>query len=230
MVFEAARRAGYLPDDVEAVHVSFGTVLGPDGRPFKTRAGDTVRLTSLLDEAVEQAKITVAEKNPSLDDATLAFRAVEVGIGAIKYADLSVGRTRDYVFDLDRMVSLQGNTGVYLQYAHARIQSILGKVPADVSAVVSTSQPLDPAERRLAILLDGLDDALCAARENYEPHRLCGYLYSVAQAFTDFYEACPVLKAPTKELIANRVALCQLTGRTLELGLGLLGVAAPDRL
>jgi arginyl-tRNA synthetase len=230
MVFETARLAGYLPDDVQAVHVSFGSVLGPDGRPFKTRAGDTIRLISLLEEAVERAKATVEEKNPSLDSVTLAQRAVEVGIGAVKYADLSTGRTRDYIFDLDRMVSLQGNTGVYLQYAHARIQSILRKAPVGASSAFSTRLPLAPEERRLAILLDGLDEALAAVRENYEPHRLCGYLYSVAQAFTDFYEACPVLKAPTEELTANRIALCQLTGKTLKLGLELLGIAVPDQL
>ena len=230
MVFETARRAGYLPDDVQAVHVSFGSVLGPDGRPFKTRAGDVVRLISLLDEAVERAKSTVAEKNPNLDDADLARRAAEVGIGAIKYADLSTGRTRDYIFDIDRMVSLQGNTGVYLQYAHARIQSILRKAPDGLPTAINTSLPLEPAERSLAILLDGLDETLAAVRENYEPNRLCGYLYSVAQAFSDFYEACPVLKAPTADVTANRVALCQLAGNTLRLGLDLLGIAAPDRL
>ena len=230
MVFETARRAGYLPADVEATHVAFGSVLGPDGRPFKTRSGDTVRLISLLDEAVERVKATVEEKNPSLDAATLNRRAAEVGIGAVKYADLSTGRTRDYIFDVDRMLSLQGNTGVYLQYAHARIQSILRKAPAGVPAAISSGLPLEPAERRLALLLDGLDEVLGSVRESYEPHRLCVYLYTVAQAFTDFYEACPVLKAATEELVANRVALCRLTGSTLELGLGLLGIAAPDRL
>jgi arginyl-tRNA synthetase len=230
MVFETARRAGYLPPDVQAVHVSFGSVLGHDGRPFKTRAGDTVRLISLLEEAVERARAIVEQKNPSLDAATVASRATEVGIGAVKYADLSTGRTRDYIFDIDRMVSLQGNTGVYLQYAYARIRSILRKVPAGTSAVISTGLPLEPAERRLAMLLDGLDEALGAVRENYEPHRLCGYLYSLAQAFTDFYETCPVLKAPTEELAANRIALCDLTGRELKLGLSLLGIETPDRL
>jgi arginyl-tRNA synthetase len=230
MVFEAARRAGYLPDDVQAVHVSFGSVLGPDGRPFKTRAGDTVRFTSLLDEAVERARATVAEKNPGLEPAAFALLAAEVGIGAVKYADLSTGRTRDYIFDLDRMVSLQGNTGVYLQYAHARIQSILRKVPAGAPTAITASLRLEPAERRLAMLLDGFDEALSTVRENYEPHRLCGYLHTLAQAFTDFYEACPVLKAPAAEVTANRIALCQLTGSTLKLGLELLGIAAPDRL
>jgi arginyl-tRNA synthetase len=231
MVFRAARRAGYLPDDVEVVHVAFGTVLGPDGRPFKTRGGKTVRLISLLDEAVERARTTVADKNPGLDAEALALRSTEVGIGAVKYADLSNGRTRDYIFDLDRMVSLQGNTGVYLQYAHARIQSILRKAPAKAaSASINLHLPLEPVERKLAIQIDGLAEALAAVRENYEPHRLSGYLYVLSQAFTDFYEACPVLKAPSEGLVANRVALCQLTGDTLKLGLGLLGIAAPDHL
>jgi arginyl-tRNA synthetase len=231
MVFAAARRAGYLTDDVEAVHVSFGSVLGPDGRPFKTRAGDTVPLSSVLEQAVERARATVADKSPDLDADALAERAAEVGIGAVKYADLSTGRTRDYIFDLDRMVSLQGNTGVYLQYAYARIQSILRKAPAPISAAaISTRPSLEPAERRLGLLLDGLDSALASVREHYEPHRLCGYLYALAQAFTDFYEACPVLRAPSEDIAANRIAICQLTGGTLELGLELLGIAAPDRL
>jgi arginyl-tRNA synthetase len=162
--------------------------------------------------------------------ADLSRRAAEVGIGAVKYADLSAGRTRDYIFDLGRMVSLHGNTGVYLQYAHARIASILRKLPAGAPAPISAAVPLEPAERRLALLLDGLDEVLGAVRQNYEPHRLCSYLYSLAQAFTDFYEACPVLKAPTEELAGNHVALCRLTGSTLRLGLELLGIAAPDRL
>lgn len=231
MVFETARRAGYLPGEVQAVHVAFGSVLGSDGRPFKTRAGDTVRLISLLDEAVERAQATIAEKNGQLGAPALARRAAEVGIGAVKYADLSTGRTRDYVFDLDRMVSLHGNTGVYLQYAHARIRSILRKAPAEaLSAAIEPGIPLEPAERRLAMRLDGLDEALSAVRENYEPHTLCGYLYELAQTFTEFYEACPVLRAPDDKVTANRIALCQLTGDTLRLGLGLLGIAAPDRI
>jgi arginyl-tRNA synthetase len=231
MLFETARRAGYLHDGVQAVHVSFGSVLGPDGRPFKTRAGDTVRLISLLDEAVERARATVEEKSPDLDPAMLDRRAREVGIGAVKYADLSTSRTRDYIFDVDRMVSLQGNTGVYLQYAHARIRSILRKLPADASAgVVDVAVPLEPAERRLAMLLDDLAQVIASVGEAFEPHRLCGYLYALAQAFTDFYETCPVLRAPTDAIRANRVAICQLTGDTLKLGLELLGIAAPDRL
>jgi arginyl-tRNA synthetase len=231
MVFEAARRAGYLPDDVEAVHVSFGSVLGPDGRPFKTRAGGTVRLISLLDEAVDRARVTVAEKSPELDAATLDQRAREVGIGAVKYADLATSRTRDYIFDVDRMVSLQGNTGVYLQYAHARIRSILRKRPPGAAqATISDELALEPAERRLAMLLDEFATVVAAVRDELEPHRLCNYLYALAQAYTDFYENCPVLKAPTEGIRDNRVVLCQLTGDTLKLGLELLGIAAPESL
>jgi arginyl-tRNA synthetase len=231
MVFETARRAGYLPEGVEAVHVSFGSVLGPDGKPFKTRAGGTVRLIELLDEAVDRARTTVREKNPDLPDDVLAQRALEVGIGAVKYADLATSRTRDYVFDLDRMVSLNGNTGVYLQYAHARIRSILAKTPAgEDTAAVDPTVALEPAERRLAMALDEFGPTLRTVRDALEPHRLCGYLYGLAQAFTDFYESCPVLRAPNDAVRGNRVVLCRLTGDTLKLGLALLGIAAPDRL
>jgi arginyl-tRNA synthetase len=232
MIFETARRAGYLPDGVQAVHVAFGTVLGPDGRPFKTRSGDTVRLISLMDEAVERARATIVDKSPDFSPEMLGRRSEEVGIGALKYADLSTNRGRDYVFDLDRMVSLNGDTGVYLQYAHARIRSILRRVPGDPAgtSVIHQQQALAPAERRLLLLLDGFSAVLASVREHFEPHRLCGYLHSLAQAFADFYEACPVLRAADEPTRDNRVAICQLTGDTLKTGLGLLGIAAPDQL
>lgn len=233
MVFETARRAGWLTDDVTATHVAFGTVLGPDGKPFKTRSGQTVRLISLLDEAVDRARQTVHDKSPHLDPETLDRIAREVGIGAVKYADLATSRTRDYMFNLDRMVSLNGNTGVYLQYAHARVRSILRRLPdgLDLDAMVpAVGVGLEPAERALALLLDGFEAAVNAVAETLEPHVLCGYLYNLAQAFTDFYETCPVLKAAREDVRDNRVLLCQLTGDTLRLGLDLLGVAAPDRL
>ncbi|APU15258.1 arginine--tRNA ligase [Actinoalloteichus fjordicus] len=232
MVFEAARRAGYLTDGVEAVHVSFGSVLGKDGKPFKTRAGETVRLISLLDEAVTHAKATVQERDSGLDAEALDQLSREIGIGAVKYADLSTSRTRDYVFDIDRMVSLNGNTGVYLQYAHARIRSLLrrGEAQHSASAVLDTDVALEPAERALLIHLDELSSVLDTVVETYEPHRLCAYLYALAQAFTTFYEACPVLRAPNDTIRANRLAIAQATGDTLKLGLGLLGIAAPDRL
>jgi arginyl-tRNA synthetase len=227
MVFATARRAGYLPEHVEAMHVAFGSVLGPDGTPFKTRAGETVRLLELLDAAVAHARATVAERNPDLAPDELDRRAAEIGIGAVKFADLSTGRTRDYVFDLDRMLSLTGDTSVYLQYAHARVRSILRKLPAGAEPV--TEGVLEPAERRLALQLDGYGAALAAATESLEPHRLATYLLALARTFSDFFEACPVLRS-ADDVQARRALLCRLTGDTLAAGLGLLGIAAPDQL
>ena len=228
LVFETARRAGWLTDAVDVAHVAFGTVLGPDGRPFKTRAGDTVKLMDLLDAATGKARATVAEKDHGLADDELDRIAEAAGIGAVKYADLSSSRTKDYVFDVDRMVSFDGNTGVYLQYAHTRIRSILRK-GGDTDATVDPALPLHPAERALALQLDAFGDALTEVARLLEPHRLCSYLYDVARAFTDFYEACPVLKAEPATR-ANRLALCHLTAQTLSQGLGLLGIAAPERM
>lgn len=228
MVFDAARRAGWLPEDVEATHAAFGTVLGPDGKPFKTRAGQTVRLADLLDAAVEHARGVLAEKSPHLTGDDLDLRATQVGIGAIKYADLSTGRTRDYAFDLERMLSLNGNTGVYLQYAYARIRSLQRR--ADLTpAPVQIDLPMANAERQLALHLDGFGDAVNVVASTLEPHRLCTYLFELAQNFTTFYESCPVLKAEpaTRD---NRLHLCDLTGRTLQAGMHLLGIATPPEL
>ncbi|MGH8903365.1 MAG: arginine--tRNA ligase [Egibacteraceae bacterium] len=228
MIFAAARRAGWLTGDVDATHVAFGTVLGPDGRPFKTRSGDAVKLMALLDAAVDRARATVSEKVHGLDEAELSRVAEQAGIGAVKYADLATSRTKDYVFDVDRMVSFAGNTGVYLQYAHTRICSILRKA-GNVSAEVDPTVPLHPAERALALALDAFGDVLAEVSATLEPHRLCGYLYELAKAFTGFYETCPVLTAP-EPVRGNRVSLCQLTARTLRHGLDLLGIAAPERM
>ena len=228
LVFEAARRAGWLTDEIDVTHVAFGTVLGPDGRPFKTRSGGTVKLMDLLDAAVDRARATVAEKAHDLDGNELNRVAEQAGIGAVKYADLSTSRTKDYVFDVERMVSFNGNTGVYLQYAHTRICSILRKA-GETSAEVDPTLPLHPAERALAFALDAFGDALVEVGRVLEPHRLCGHLYDLAKAFTDFYEACPVLSAAAP-VRANRIALCQLTARTLWQGLNLLGIAAPERM
>ncbi len=228
LIFEAARRAGWLTDGVEARHVPFGTVLGPDGRPFKTRAGGTVRLMDLLDDAVAHARTVVAEKNPDLAPAELDRIAELAGIGAVKYADLSTSRTRDYTFDTDRMVSLSGNTGVYLQYAHARVRSILCKA-GEPPPTVDPTAPLKPAERALVLALDGYGTTLCEVNETLEPHRLCGYLYDLARTFTTFYDTCPVLTAD-EPVRGNRLALCTLTARTLAHGLDLLGIVAPARM
>ena len=233
LIFEAARRMGWLTESVEAVHVAFGTVLGPDGRPFKTRAGGTVRLMHLIDEAVDSARRTVAEREPDLSPAELDRIAEQAGVGAVKYADLSTSRVKDYTFDIARMVSLTGNTSVYLQYAHARIRSILRKA-AETEATAATtapdpSLPMHPAERSLVLALDEFGDVLRDVDAASEPHRLCTYLFETAKAFTDFYENCPVLSAE-EGVRANRLALCRLAAATLHDGLGLLGIAAPDRM
>jgi arginyl-tRNA synthetase len=232
MIFETARRLGWLTDDVEAVHVGFGNVLGPDGKPFKTRAGGTVRLVELLDEAVARARAEIETKPHTLSPEELDTVARQAGIGAVKYADLSTSRTKDYTFDPDRMVSFNGNTGVYLQYAHTRIRSILRRLPdgGDKPAEVDADAELAPAERALVLLADQFDATLVEVADTLEPHRLCGYLFSLAKAFTEFYEACPVLSAPDERTKANRVALCQLTGATMARGLALLGIETPERM
>ncbi|WP_374209099.1 arginine--tRNA ligase [Kitasatospora sp. A2-31] len=231
MVFATARRAGWLTDDVEAVHVPFGTVMGPGGTPFKTRSGGTVRLSELLDAAVEGAREAMADKPHDLTGDAMEKVIQAAGIGAVKYADLSTSRAKNYVFDIAQMVSLQGNTGVYMQYAHARVRTILSKVPKEaLEQPVDASLPLHPAERALILLLDGFDATVREVAQELEPHRLCGYLFSLAKALTDFYGACPVLKAETAAMRANRVALCRLTAQTLARGLDLLGLQAPDRM
>ncbi|GAB3958045.1 arginine--tRNA ligase [Streptomyces sparsus] len=228
MVFETARRAGWLPEGA-AKQLAFGTVLGKDGKPFKTREGETVRLVDLLDEAVQRAAQVVREKSQDLTEEEIADRAAQVGIGAVKYADLSTSMSRDYVFDLDRMVSLNGDTSVYLQYAYARIQSILRKA-GDVAPTAHPELPLAPAERALGLHLDEFGDTLAAVAESYEPHKLAAYLYQLASHFTGFYEHCPVLKAEDRATVENRLFLCRLTADTLHRGMALLGIRTPARL
>jgi arginyl-tRNA synthetase len=229
MVFETARRMGWLTDAVRAVQLAFGTVLGADGKPFKTREGETVRLVDLLDEAIERAAVVVRERSPDMTAAEIAERAAQVGIGAVKYADLSTTASRDYRFDLDQMVSLNGDTSVYLQYAYARIQSILRKA-TDVRAVAHRELRLEAPERGLALYLDQFADAVAAAAAEYAPHRLAAYLYQLASLYTGFYDQCPVLKASAPAIVENRLFLSTLTARTLQQGLALLGIRTPERL
>jgi arginyl-tRNA synthetase len=229
MVFEVAREAGWLTPPARAQHVGFGSVLGPDGKILRSRAGDTIKLAELVDEAVSRAAALVAEKNPELDEDTRTDVARMVGIGAIKYADLSNDRVKDYVFDWHRMLSFDGNTAPYLQYAHARIRSIFrrGEVAAPTGlAAVTVSES---AERALAIELLAFEGVIAAVAESLEFHRLAVYLYGLATVFTAFYETCPVLRAEG-DTRASRLALCDLTARVLARGLNLLGIAAPDRM
>ncbi|MFH8566849.1 arginine--tRNA ligase [Streptomyces sp. NPDC017993] len=233
MVFETARRAGWLGDKVDAVQLAFGTVLGKDGKPFKTREGETVRLVDLLDEAIERATTVVREKNNekiALTEEEIVANGVQIGIGAVKYADLSTSASRDYKFDLDQMVSLNGDTSVYLQYAYARIQSIL-RLSGDARPAAHPELELAPAERALGLHLDQFSEVLAEVAGSFEPHKLAAYLYQLASLYTTFYDQCPVLKAEGgPDQIANRLFLCDLTARTLHQGMALLGIRTPERL
>ncbi|MGW1895495.1 arginine--tRNA ligase [Streptomyces sp. NPDC002004] len=231
MVFETARRAGWLNDEVKAFQLAFGTVLGKDGKPFKTREGETVRLVDLLDEAIERATGVVREKagKVGLTEEEILENGRYVGIGAVKYADLSTSAVRDYKFDLDQMVSLNGDTSVYLQYAYARIKSILRK-SGDARPAAHPELELAPAERALGLHLDQFGETVHEVAASYEPHRLAAYLYQLASLYTTFYDQCPVLKADTPAQVENRLFLCELTARTLHQGMALLGIRTPERL
>lgn len=231
MVFAVARLAGWLVEPAHAEHVGFGSVLGSDRRMLRTRAGASLKLIDLLEEAIERADAVVREKNPGLDEAVRAKVAEAVGIGAVKYADLSSDRVKDYVFDWDRMLSFDGNTAPYLQYAHARIRSIFRRGGVDAASLRGVTPAVaEPAERALALALLGFEAAVRLAAERSQPHRLTTYLYELASTFTTFYEACPVLRAPDEAVRQSRLALSDLTARVLALGLGLLGIEAPDQM
>ncbi len=230
MVFDVARLAGWLPEGTDAVHVSFGSVLGSDRKMLKSRSGETPKLVELLEEAVARAGEAVAEKNPELADDAKEAIARMLGIGAVKYADLSTDRVRDYVFDWDRMLSFDGNTAPYLQYAHARICSIFRRAGVDRTSLRAVvPQIVEKEERALALAVLGFDSAVADTLERYSPHRLCTYLYELATAFTGFYEHCPVLKADGA-LRESRLVLCDITARVLERGLDLLGIGAPEQM
>lgn len=232
MVFETARRAGWLNDDVKAHQLAFGTVLGKDGKPFKTREGVTVKLEDLLDEAVERATAVVREKaeKVGLSEEEIVENGRYVGIGAVKYADLSTSAVRDYKFDLDQMVSLHGDTSVYLQYAYARIRSILRKA-GEAKPVAHPELELAPAERALGLHLDQFGEVLSEVAAGYEPHKLAAYLYQLASHYTTFYDQCHVLSEDNPaEVVENRLFLNDITARTLHRGMALLGIRTPERL
>jgi arginyl-tRNA synthetase len=228
MVIGAARELGWLKSPARAEHVAFGSVLGTDKKMFKTRAGDTVRLVDLIESAIERAEAATTEKTKDLDGDALVAVAEIVGVGAIKYADLSSDRVKDYVFDLDRMVSFTGQSAGYAQYAYARIRSIFRKAGAD--AALGTIVLERPEERALALALLGFGAAILIVEETSQPHHLAGYVYALATAFAAFYDACPIAKEPDLTVRASRLALSDLTARTLARALGLLGIAVPERM
>jgi len=228
MVFEVCAMAGWLAPPTEAVHVPFGSVLGSDKKMLRSRAGDAVKLSDLLDEAVERATAAVGEKNPELDPAAATAVAQQVGIGALKYADLSNDRVKDYIFDWNRMLAFEGNTAPYLQYAHARICSIFRRAEVDRGALDHTQVALaEPQEKALAQRLLAYPTAVAETAAAFAPHRLCTYLFDLAQDFTAFYEHCPVARAD-EPVRSSRLALCDVTARTLASGLSLLGIDAPE--
>ena len=230
MVFEVARKANLMDDEVKAIHVPFGLVMGTDGKKLASRTGGAVHLNDLLMEAVERADSIVADKNPSLSETDRAEVAEMLGIGAIKYADLSTDRNNNYTFEWEKMLSFDGNTAPYLQYAHARICSIFSKEGIDRKSTRQASINLsEDRELNLGRALIGFPESLDSACLSHSPHKLATQLHTIAQAFASFYEACPVLGSED-EVRESRLALCDLTARTLQTGLGLLGIASPQRM
>lgn len=230
-VFTLARKAGFVPASVSLEHHAFGTMMGPDGKPFKTRSGGTVKLAELLDEAIERAADLVRDKNPALDSQATAEIGRKVGIGAVKYADLCKTRTQDYVFNWDAMLSFDGNTAPYLQYAYTRVRSIFRKAGQDPEQLDAKLAITQPEERALAIKLLQFDEALDQVARDAMPHLLCTYLYDLASLYMRFYEACPVLKEGVPaEQRASRLQLCHLVARTLAQGLDLLGIEVMEQM
>ena len=230
-VFSTGRKAGFVPAQVSLEHHAFGTMMGKDGRPFKTRTGGTVKLADLLTEAVERAEQLVREKNSQLDEAEIKTIARKVGIGAVKYADLSKTRTNDYIFDWDAMLSFEGNTAPYLQYAYTRIRSIFRKAGIAMDGFSAPIKIAEPQEKQLALKLLQFDDVLNQVAADCYPHSLCSYLYELASLFMSFYEHCPILKEDVEPETANsRLQLCALSATTLQQGLDLLGIEVTEKM
>ncbi|WEJ91848.1 MAG: arginine--tRNA ligase [Klebsiella huaxiensis] len=225
------RKAGYVPDSVPLEHHMFGMMLGKDGKPFKTRAGGTVKLADLLDEALERARRLVAEKNPDMPAEELEKLANAVGIGAVKYADLSKNRTTDYIFDWDNMLAFEGNTAPYMQYAYTRVLSVFRKADIDESALVAAPVMItEDREAQLAARLLQFEETLTVVAREGTPHVMCSYLYDLAGLFSGFYEHCPILSAESEETRNSRLKLAQLTAKTLKLGLDTLGIETVERM
>lgn len=230
-LFAASKLWGYK--DVEMTHVSFGTVMGDDGKPFKTRAGDTVGLEGLLDEAESRALAVAKEQNPNLEDSRQQEIGRVVGLGALKYADLSQNRTSDYKFSYDKMLALRGNTATYLQYANARVHGILRKLDTDTERLKAAGDEVvftESVERQLAMQLLRFDEVIYDVLVEYKPNLLCNYLFDLAQLFARFFDQCSVRDAETDAIQKSRLQLCGLTSRTLTCGLSLLGIESLERI
>ncbi len=230
-VFTAGKKASFVPEETQLEHMAFGTMMGKDGTPFKTRDGGTVKLVDLLDEAQQRAFDLVTKKNPDLDEATRKSIAKTVGIGAVKYADLSKNRASDYIFNWDSMLSFEGNTAPYLQYAYARIQSVLRKIDGAENIDDSIGiELLEPSERQLSSKLLQFEETLEVVAKEGTPNLLCNYLFELAGNFMTFYEACPIMKADFDDLKHSRLKLALLTANTLKTGLDLLGIDVMERM
>ena len=225
------RKAGYVPDSVPLEHHMFGMMLGKDGKPFKTRAGGTVKLADLLDEALERARKLVAEKNPDMPADELEKLANVVGIGAVKYADLSKNRTTDYVFDWDNMLAFEGNTAPYMQYAYTRVLSVFRKAELEESAIINAAVTIsEDREAQLAARLLQFEETLNVVARDGTPHVMCSYLYDLAGLFSGFYEHCPILSAESETVRNSRLKLALLTAKTLKMGLDTLGIETVERM
>ena len=230
-VWLITRKAGYVPDSFQLEHKNFGMMLGKDGKPFKTRSGDTVKLADLLDEAIERAGVLISQKSTALSDQEKADVIEAVGIGSVKYADLSKNRTTDYVFDWDNMLSFEGNTAPYMQYAYTRIRSIFNRSQIALSEVEQAQLSItDEKERALAIKLLQFEEAIQIVAKDGTPHVLCTYLYELAGVFSSFYEHCPILNNEDQQVKLSRLKLALLTERTLKQGLGLLGIKTVEKM
>ena len=238
MVFQVAKKAGFMSHNHQAVHVNFGSVLDTDGKVLKSREGEVIKLHDLLEESIRRAKQSIDDKNPDLLGKEREEVARAVGIGAVKYADLSTERTKDYVFDWEKMLSFEGNTAPYLQYAYARISSIFRKWGGDRESLTTNLESLMESElsnlrseeillsRRLVEFPSILDDSV----STFSPHKLCKHLHSIASSFASFYENCGILKEDDEAISRRRLALCEVTSRELKLGLEMMGINVPERM
>ncbi|MGL5185322.1 MAG: arginine--tRNA ligase, partial [Plesiomonas shigelloides] len=224
------RKAGYIPEEMTLEHCAFGMMLGKDGRPFKTRSGGTVKLAELLDEATERAEKLIADKNPDLSDEERAAVVNAVAMGSVKYSDLSKNRTTDYIFDWENMLSFEGNTAPYMQYAYTRVASIFKRAGVDESQLTGKIVLTDDREKALATKLMQFEEAVYSVVREGEPHLMCAYLYELAGLFSSFYEACPILNSDDQDVRNSRLKLSLLTAKTLKQGLDLLGIQTVDRM